>query len=127
MKIKVLDPFKDSQPKWLGLEQPELNQIRKVFQLISPDNVGSKQIMAGLTIFEPGEASSLHNHAHSEELDVVIRGSGEVVDDKGNRRSFKETDYMFIPEGEYHQHINTGDEPLWLLWSYSPLGELPKD
>ncbi|WP_254698707.1 cupin domain-containing protein [Parageobacillus sp. VR-IP] len=60
-------------------------------------------------------------------MDVVIRGSGEVVDANGNRRSFKEGDYIFIPEGEYHQHVNTRGEPLWLLWCYSPQGYLPKD
>lgn len=127
MKIKVLDPFKDAKTLWLGLDQPELNQIRKVFQLITPETVGSKHIMAGITIFSPGEASSLHNHPGSEEMDVVIKGSGEVVDAQGNRRPFKEGDYMFIPEGEWHQHVNVGDEPLWLLWSYSPQGHLPKD
>ncbi|UOQ91993.1 cupin domain-containing protein [Halobacillus shinanisalinarum] len=127
MEIKVLDPFKDSNPSWLGLEDPDKNMVRKVFQLITPDNVGSKHMMAGLTVFEPGEASSLHNHDNSEELNVVIKGSGEVVDDRGNKRSFKENDYMFIPEGEFHQHVNNGDEPLWLLWCYSPQGQLPKD
>jgi putative monooxygenase len=127
MKIRVLDQFRDAKTLWLGLDQPELNQIRKVFQLITPETVGSKHIMAGITIFSPGEASSLHNHPYSEEMDVVIKGSGEVVDAHGNRRPFKEGDFMFIPEGEYHQHVNTGDEPLWLLWSYSPQGQLPKD
>jgi putative monooxygenase len=60
-------------------------------------------------------------------MDVVIKGSGEVVDVERNQRPFKEGDYMFIPDGEYHQHVNTGDEPLWLLWCYSPQGYLPKD
>jgi putative monooxygenase len=126
MKIRVLDPFKDAKTLWLGLEQPELNQIRKVFQLITPETVGSKHLTAGMTIFSPGEASSLHNHPHSEEMNVVIRGSGEVVDAQGNRRPFREGDFLFIPEGEYHQHVNTGDEPLWLLWCYSPQGQLQK-
>jgi len=123
----VLDPFKDAKTLWIGLDAPELNQIRKVFQLITPETVGSKHMMAGITIFSPGEASSLHNHPTSEEMDVVIKGSGVVVDDKGNKRPFKEGDYMYIPEGEFHQHVNTGDEPLWLLWCYTPQGELPKD
>ncbi len=127
MKIKVLDRFKDAKELWIGLDQPELNQVRKVFQLITPETVGSKHIMAGITVFPPGEASSLHNHPSSEEMDVVIKGSGVVIDDKGNRRPFKEGDYMFIPEGEYHQHINTGDEPLLLLWCYTPQGQLPTD
>lgn len=55
MKIKVLDPFQDAKTLWLGLDKPELNQIRKVFQLITPQTVGSKHIMAGITIFPPGK------------------------------------------------------------------------
>lgn len=124
MDIKVLDPFKDSQPVWLGLNNPGM--VRKVFKLITPETVGSKYLMAGLTIFEPGEASSVHNHPESEELNIVIRGSGEVIsgDDK---QSFKQNDYIFIPSGVYHQHVNTGNEPLWLLWAYTPQGSLPKE
>ncbi|MGG5832785.1 hypothetical protein ACQ4LK_21650 [Bacillus pumilus] len=33
---------------------------------------------------------------------------------------------MFIPDGVSHQHVNTGDEPLWLIWLYTPQGQLPK-
>ena len=62
MKIKVLNPFQDGHPLWLGLDHPEEKMIRKVFQTITPDTVGSEHMMAGLTIFQPGEASSVHNH-----------------------------------------------------------------
>ncbi|OYN67896.1 cupin domain-containing protein [Bacillus safensis] len=126
MKIKVLNPFQDGNPLWLGLERPEEQMIRKVFQTITPDTVGSEHMMAGLTIFEPGEASSVHNHPGSEEFDFVIKGSGEVICD-GERQSFKQNDFMFIPDGVPHQHVNTGDEPLWLIWLYTPQGQLPKD
>ncbi|NNN10920.1 MAG: cupin domain-containing protein, partial [Acidimicrobiaceae bacterium] len=27
--------------------------------------------------------------------------------------------------GVWHQHVNTGREPLWLIWIYGPHGELP--
>ena len=50
MKIKVLNPFQDGHPLWLGLDHPEENMIRKVFQTITPDTVGSEHMMAGLTI-----------------------------------------------------------------------------
>lgn len=55
MKIKVLNPFQDGNPLWLGLDRPEEQMIRKVFQTITPDTVGSEHMMAGLTIFEPGK------------------------------------------------------------------------
>lgn len=125
MKVKILDPFKDAQALWLGLDHPEKKMIRKVFRLITPETVGAKHITAGLTIFEPGESSSMHNHPGSEELDVIIKGSGIAISD-GEEMPFKQHDYIFIPEGVMHQHVNNGNEPLWLLWSYSPKGYLPK-
>lgn len=123
MKIKTLSPFKDGEQIWLGLDTPGM--IRKVFRLVNRDLVNSKHFCAGITIFEPGEASSLHNHPGSEEIDFIIKGRGEQVSE-GERTPFSEYDLIFIPEGVEHQHINTGDEPLWLLWIYSPQGELPK-
>ena len=122
-KIKVLAPFKNGKEIWLGLDTPGFR--RKVFRLVDKELVNSEHIVAGLTIFEPGEASSVHNHAASEEVDIIVKGSGTLVD--GNERvPFKEGDWMFIPTGVFHQHINNGDEPLWLIWMYTPPGELPK-
>jgi oxalate decarboxylase/phosphoglucose isomerase-like protein (cupin superfamily) len=98
---------------------------RKVFRLVDESLVGSKHIVAGLTIFEPGEASSLHNHPESEEVDIMVRGSGDVVTEDGCRTAFQPGDWVFIPQGQFHQHVNTGDEPLWLIWMYTPPGQLP--
>lgn len=126
MKTLVLDPFKDAEEIWLGLEEPEKKMVRKVFRLINGELVNSKHFCAGLTIFEPGEASSLHNHPGSEEIDFIVKGSGELLSE-GEKRSFKEHDFMFVPEGIEHQHFNTGRTPMWLIWIYSPQGELPKD
>ena len=122
-KIKVLSPFKDGKELWIGLDEPGFR--RKVFRLVDKELVNSEHIVAGLTIFEPGESSSRHNHDASEEVDIIVRGSGTLVD--GNERMpFKEGDWMFIPTAVFHQHINNGNEPLWLIWMYTPPGELPK-
>jgi gentisate 1,2-dioxygenase len=122
--IRVLDPFKDSNALWLGLEEPGLR--RKVFQAITSETVGAHNMRAGLTIFPPGEACAPHNHPDSEEINVVIRGSGVAVDvTSGREIPFKENDWIFIPKGHFHIHRNTSSEPLWLLWCYAPIGELP--
>ncbi len=121
-KIKVLFPFKDGKETWLGLDTPGFR--RKVFTTVNKELVGSEHIVAGLTVFEPGEVSAIHNHPESEEVDIIIRGSGTLVD--GDEQiPFKEGDWMFIPTGVFHQHKNTGVEPLWLIWMYTPPGELP--
>lgn len=122
-QVKVLSPFKDGKEIWIGLDAQGYR--RKVFQLVDKELVGSEHIVAGLTIFEPGESSSRHNHPGSEEVDIMVRGTGDVVVD-GRRIPFNEGDWVFIPEGVFHQHVNNGHEPLWLIWMYTPPGELPK-
>ena len=119
----MLSPFKDAKEVWIGLDEPGFR--RKVFRLVDKELVASEFLVAGVTIFEPGESSSWHNHPESEEIDIIIKGHGELLDD-GVRATFKQNDWMFIPKGVYHQHINNGDEPLWLIWLYTPPGELPK-
>jgi mannose-6-phosphate isomerase-like protein (cupin superfamily) len=81
--------------------------------------------MAGITIFEPGEASSYHIHPESEEINLVLAGAGVVVSE-GEEAPFDQGDAMWVPKGVYHQHKNTGSEPLRLLWVYTPQAELPK-
>ncbi len=122
-KIKVLSPFKNGKELWIGLDEPGFR--RKVFRLVDKELVNSEHIVAGLTIFDPGESSSRHNHDASEEVDIIVKGHGTLVE--GDERvPFKEGDWMFIPTGVFHQHVNNGDEPMWLIWMYTPPGELPK-
>ncbi len=122
-KIKVLSPFKNGKQLWIGLDEPGFR--RKVFRLVDTELVDSEHIVAGLTVFEPGESSSWHNHPDSEEIDIVVEGSGTLVDD-GVLSPFEKGEWMFIPKGVFHQHKNTGNEPLQLVWMYTPPGELPK-
>ena len=122
MEIHVLNPFVDSEKIWLGLDTDGLR--RKVFRVVNQELVNAEHIAAGLTIFDPGEASSLHDHADSEEIDFIAKGRGEVV--SGSERvEFGENSFMFIPKGVEHQHVNTGDEPMWLIWMYAPQTDLP--
>ena len=122
--VRVLDPFADSPSLWLGLNEEGLR--RKVFRVINSETVGSRNLLAGLTIFEPGEECAPHNHPNSEEINVVLRGTGLAIDvSLGTEIAFKQNDWIFIPKGQFHVHRNTGSEPLWLLWCYAPPGELP--
>ena len=122
MEIHVLNPFVDSEKIWLGLDTDGLR--RKVFRVVNQELVNAEHIAAGLTIFDPGEASSLHDHADSEEIDFIAKGRGEVI--SGSERvEFGENSFMFIPKGVEHQHVNTGDEPMWLIWMYTPQTDLP--
>jgi putative monooxygenase len=122
--VHVIDPFSGAKPFWLGLDTDGFR--RKIFKVVDQELRGSEFLTAGLTIFEPGEASSLHNHPDSEEINFIVRGCGQVVTDGADPISFSENTFMFIPKGVKHQHINTGREPLWLVFVYGPHGETPK-
>lgn len=121
MKVRLISPFDDAEEIWLGLDDP--GHRRKVFRFVSPET-GSSEFSAGITIFEPGEASSYHVHDVSEEINVVLAGAG-LVTSEGDEASFTTGDAMWIPRGVHHQHTNTGTEPLKLFWVYSPPSELP--
>lgn len=118
--MKVISPFKDGKQLWIG-DRP--GSYRKVFKCL--DNTESDHISLGITLFEPGEGSIMHNHAISEEVDYVISGSGITYDSEGNIICrFKKGDILFYKEGEFHKHYNDGEETLQLLYMFSPHSEL---
>ena len=51
----------------------------RYFAWWTPSLTGSEHIVAGLTIFDPGEASAYHNHPGSEEVDFIVRGNCKAV------------------------------------------------
>ena len=124
MEVRILSPYKDgdSEKFWLGLDTPGM--VRKVFKVVSRELVNSEFFSAGVTIFDPGESSSYHNHPDSEEINVILSGSG-LARSGDETVPFKAQDFCFIPKGVFHQHINTSDEPLVLIWVYTPQAPLP--
>lgn len=121
MKVRLISPFQDAEQIWIGLDTPGMR--RKAFRFVSPE-MGSEEFMAGITVFEPGEESSYHVHPESEEINLVLSGSGMLVSE-GEEAPFETGHAMWVPKGVYHQHRNTGDEPLKLLWVYTPQSALP--
>lgn len=121
MKVRLISPVLDAEPIWIGLDEPGMR--RKVFRFVSPET-GSEEFMAGITLFEPGESSSYHVHADSEEINLVLEGSGTLVSE-GEEAEFTLGQAMWVPRGVHHQHRNTGDTTLKLFWVYSPQAPLP--
>jgi putative monooxygenase len=126
VETKTLKLFKDGEEIWLGLDSPGFR--RKVFRLVNASLTGSEHIVAGLTIFDPGEASAYHNHPGSEEADVVLKGECRAewgtADEVRQTGEMGSPDFMTIGKGVFHKHVNTGNEPLWFVWFYTPPGEL---
>ena len=61
----------------------------------------AKQSLAEATL-APGEATARHYHARTEEIYVVLAGSGEM-EVEGERRSVRSGDAILIPAGARHQ------------------------
>jgi gentisate 1,2-dioxygenase len=124
MEVKVIQTYKEAEQLWLGLEETGLR--RKVFRAVDEAQLEAKRIVAGLTIFEPGEECAPHNHPGSEEINFIVQGTGIAVDvTHGKETRFKAHDFIFIPEDVEHIHRNDGEESLLLLWAYAPPGQLP--
>jgi mannose-6-phosphate isomerase-like protein (cupin superfamily) len=121
MKVRRISPFRDGEQIWIGLDEPGMR--RKVFRFVSPA-IGSEKFMAGITVFEPGESSSYHVHSESEEINLVLEGTGTLVSE-GEEEQFAAGDAMWVPMGVHHQHRNTGTEPVKLFWVYTPQADLP--
>ncbi|MGH3033203.1 MAG: cupin domain-containing protein [Gaiellaceae bacterium] len=61
----------------------------------------AKQSLAEATL-APGEATDRHYHARTEEIYVVLAGSGEM-EVEGERRAVGSGDAILIPAGARHQ------------------------
>ena len=68
---------------------------------------------------EPGQATERHYHAASEELYVLLDGSGEMEVD-GARRAVRPGDAILIPPGAWHQIRADEDAPLRFLCCCAP-------
>lgn len=66
-----------------------------------------KQSLAEATL-APGTATRRHHHARTEEIYVVVAGSG-LMEVDGETRAVSEGDAILIPPGAWHQ-IRADDE-----------------
>lgn len=87
---------------------------------------GVRRAAGGIAIVEPGKGHSRHHHPTADEIVYVISGEGQqmVEDDSGTPivRQVRAGDLISIPEGVFHELINTTWEPLRLLVVYAPGG-----
>jgi mannose-6-phosphate isomerase-like protein (cupin superfamily) len=86
-------------------------------ELLGTQHGTANQSLAEATL-EPGQATQRHYHARSEELYVLLEGTGEMEIDGATRR-VGPGDAILIPPGARHQ-ITAGDAPLRFLCCCAP-------
>lgn len=90
--------------------------------VLGPEH-GAENIIVYRTVHAPGEVSEPEQHVHqvSEDVIAVLQGEGEIILGEDRERvPFEEGEVLFIPPGERHGTVNTGDEPLVRLTCHAP-------
>ena len=98
----------------LGQKQSEAREKkeRKI------DLFGSDNFRSWMLYFVPGDGTDMHYHA-SPETFLVLEGTGTVKGIKGEERTVKKDDVLFLGAKDYYQITNTGTEPLVLFGNRS--------
>lgn len=81
------------------------------------ETVVSPQFHAGLERIEVGCWIPPHSH-QTEEIILVYKGRGFVHGENSHKQPLQTGSLVHIRTGITHAFHNTGDEPLWLMWSF---------
>jgi putative monooxygenase len=88
--------------------------------LLAPKYGGVKNLSMGMNITEVGSMIPDHMHTDSEEVLFLISGRAKIViEGEGEWEIGPETAF-YSPLGKKHRVENIGDEPLKIIWVYSP-------
>jgi mannose-6-phosphate isomerase-like protein (cupin superfamily) len=88
--------------------------------LLAPKFGGVTHLSMGMNTTEVGSMIPDHLHEDSEEVLFLISGRARlVIEGEGEWEIGPETAF-YSPIGKKHRLENIGDEPLKLVWVYSP-------
>jgi quercetin dioxygenase-like cupin family protein len=74
---------------------------------------GANNFAMRLFEIKPGGNTPYHEHEWEHEV-FILQGKGAVKKKDGEEK-FKKGDFFFIPQSEWHQFRNTGDEIIQFL------------
>ena len=82
-------------------------------------DLGSKNLTVTWVDVPPGAEQRPHSHPDSEQVYVIVRGSGRIQV-AGDTEHVGEGDLVFIPPGAEHGIKNEGSDPLVYVSAASP-------
>lgn len=92
------------------------------------DEIGSEQLMTGITSFESGKGLFWHVHTVDESITILegeptveVGGAGRPI----QSAQMKPYDTVYVPAYTPHRFINRTDRPASILWSY-PTGRIAR-
>jgi len=104
-----------SEEKGVEIPAPYRRQIKVLF---APDKEGVEELTFSHAILPTGGRTDYHVHDRPE-LIYVVSGVGICVHE-GQETIVRQDVALWVPKGEHHQLINTGDVPLKLATVFVP-------
>jgi quercetin dioxygenase-like cupin family protein len=83
--------------------------------VLTGERVGSGMTL-GFSSFAPHTAGAMLAH-ETEELAYVVSGRGELRLDDGTA-PYGPGDTLYVPAGAWHAVVNTGDEPVTMVFAF---------
>jgi putative monooxygenase len=99
-------------------ERREPPRVSKL--LLAPKFGGVTNLSMGMNITEVGSMIPDHVHEDCEEVLFLISGNARIVIEGEGAWDIGPETAFYSPIGKKHRVENIGDEPLRLVWVYSP-------
>jgi mannose-6-phosphate isomerase-like protein (cupin superfamily) len=93
------------------------------YQLISPNNVGSRKFLITVVDVKPGGSTRLHEHRTVESMYYILEGRGEVLSGPEKKVLGADT-AVFFPAGSTHGIRNVGRTRLRYVSCHAPPYEI---
>jgi len=93
------------------------------YQVITPDNVGSRRFLVTVVDVRPGGSTPVHEHRTVESMYYILEGRGEVTSGRERKVLGPET-AVYFPAGSTHGIRNVGKARLRYLSCHAPPYEI---
>ena len=102
-----------------GLRYPARRWTRNLVGGASP--VQAENFAMGYVVLEPNGGQVPWHNQEQEEIYFIVSGTGEACLGE-ERTQVSAGQVVYIPPTIFHQLTNTGDEPMTMIYAYSPGG-----
>ena len=137
-ELEIAEPLVRALPhiwKWEDIRRRltaadafDLSKIhRRAFALCNPGLGGrpavATTLFASVSVYYPGDHAPVHRHTPSASR-FALEGAGGYTNVAGEKLAMSRGDLVLTPNGEWHDHGNDGDEPVfWIDVLDAPLIE----
>lgn len=115
VNVNDKQPDEDKRSLRYVVKNRESEILRDTYYLIDPENSPSKNLTMGFTVIYPTGKTTGHAHSDMEEVYYFLSGRGKMAIGE-DEFPVKAGDALYVPFGEYHVTVNTGNEPMAMVW-----------